>query len=143
MEIRQITPQYAVSPQIDASDLPALAQAGITRVICNRPDSENPQSRQHAAMQDAAQTAGVEYVYHPLTHTTMSPENVAKQQELAAAAPGPVLAYCASGTRSSVAWALSRTGAQDVDEILGATRAAGYDLEGLRPALNAMHKNGS
>ena len=68
----------------------------------------------------------------------MTPENIARQAELVAAAPGPVLAYCASGTRCSVIWALGQAGQQPVDDILGATARAGYDLSGLRPTLEAL-----
>lgn len=137
MDIRPITPTYAVSPQIDPSDLPAIAEAGFKAVICNRPDAENPPSLQIAAMAAAAEAAGLAFHAVPLTHQTMTPDNVALQSEIAAQAEGPVLAYCASGTRSSVVWALSQRGAQSADAILEQTAKAGYDLSGLRGALEA------
>ncbi|MDO9527336.1 MAG: sulfur transferase domain-containing protein, partial [Gemmobacter sp.] len=37
MDIRALTPDYAVSPQISPSDLPAIKAAGYSTVICNRP----------------------------------------------------------------------------------------------------------
>ena len=107
MDIRQITPDYFVSPQIDPADLPAIAEAGFTRVICNRPDAENPPSHQ-------------------------------AQMGFVVDAPGKVLAYCASGTRCTVIWALGQAGTQSVDDILETARKGGYDLEGLRPTLTAM-----
>jgi len=58
--------------------------------------------------------------------------------ELIASTAGPVLAYCASGTRSTVIWALGQTGKMAVDDILATARAAGYDLQSLRPALEAQ-----
>ena len=42
MDIRQITPTYFVAPQLDPADMAANAAAGITTVICNRPDEEVP-----------------------------------------------------------------------------------------------------
>ncbi|MBY6091569.1 protein tyrosine phosphatase family protein [Pseudooceanicola sp. 502str34] len=136
MEPRHITPRYSVSPQILPEDLPAIKAAGFTRVICNRPDAENPPELQAAAMAEAAQAAGLDFVVLPLTHQTMTPENIAKQEALVAEAEGPVLAYCASGTRCSVIWSLGQA-AQGVpaDEILTATAKAGYDLSQLRPRL--------
>lgn len=138
MDIRKITDQYHVSPQIDPADLAGIAAAGYERVICNRPDAEVPPSHQSAAMAEAAQQAGISFEVLPLTHDTMTPNNIARQSELVAEATGPVLAYCASGTRCSVVWALSQAGTQSADEILSQTAAAGYDLSGLRPRLEQL-----
>ena len=135
MDIRPITPTYAVSAQIDPRELPSIAAAGYKTVICNRPDAENPAPLQSAAMAEAAKQAGITFKVLPLTHQTMTPENVAKQFEIVAEADTPVLAYCASGTRCSVIWALSQAGLQSADAILEQTAKAGYDLSGLRGAL--------
>ncbi|SER00246.1 TIGR01244 family sulfur transferase [Thalassovita taeanensis] len=135
MDIRQITPRYSVSPQISAEDLPAIKAAGFARVICNRPDEEVPASHQAAAIAAAAQDAGLDFVILPLTHQTMTPERVAQQSGAIDTADGPVLAYCASGTRCSVIWALSQAGHRSADEILSMTAAAGYMLDQLRPRL--------
>jgi uncharacterized protein (TIGR01244 family) len=140
MDKRKISPTYFVAPQIDAADVAALVKSGFTRVICNRPDAEVPASHQHDAMAQAAKTAGLEFVYHPLTHTTMTPENIAKQRELAETATGPVLAYCASGTRCSIVWALGQADTLSVDEIIAATQAAGYDLANMRQTLEAISR---
>ena len=138
MELRQITDTYHVSPQIDPEDAPALAEAGVSLVICNRPDAEVPPSHQAAEVEKAVRAAGMEFAALPLTHQTMTPENVARQADLVESAEGKVLAYCASGTRCSVVWALGQAGARPTDEILAATARAGYMLDGLRPTLDAM-----
>jgi uncharacterized protein (TIGR01244 family) len=138
MDIRPLTPTYAVSPQISPEDLPLIAEAGFSTVICNRPDAENPPEWQAAAMAEAAAAAGLQFHNLPLTHQTMTPENVARQRDLIDAASGPVLAYCASGTRSSVIWSLGQAGHLSTDQILAATAQAGYQLDQLRPALDAM-----
>jgi len=141
MDIRPLTPHYAVSPQISPEDLPLIAEAGFSAVICNRPDAENPPEWHAAAMAEAAQAAGLQFHNLPLTHQTMTPENVARQRDLIDATTGPVLAYCASGTRSSVIWSLGQAGHLSTDEILAATAQAGYQLDQLRPALDAMAAN--
>lgn len=137
MDFRQITDRYFVSPQLDPADMAAVAEAGFTTVICNRPDPEVPATHQAAAMRQAAEAAGLAFHVLPLTHQTFTPENVGRQREIADAADGRVLAYCASGTRSTIAWALGQAGERDVEEILSAARAGGYDLSGIRPALEA------
>lgn len=135
MDIRQITPRYSVSPQINPEDFAAIKAAGFTKVICNRPDVENPPSHQADAMAAAAAAAGIQFEVLELTHQTMTPDNVLKQFEMVDAADGPVLAYCASGTRCTVIWALSQAGKASADEILGTAAQAGYMLEQLRPHL--------
>lgn len=138
MDIRQITPRYAVAPQINPEDIGAIAAAGFTTIICNRPDAEVPPSHQADAMAEAAAQAGVAFHRLPLTHQTMTPERITTQREIIAASEGPVLAYCASGTRSSVAWSLGQAGLMPVADILQATTQAGYDLSGLQPQLVAL-----
>ncbi|WP_050603268.1 TIGR01244 family sulfur transferase [Ruegeria sp. 6PALISEP08] len=138
MEIRPITPRYAVSPQITVEDVPAIAAAGFVKVICNRPNVEVPSIMQSDAIGDAVRAAGMEYEVLELTHQTMSPENVKRQRDMAESCSGPVLAYCASGTRCSVVWALGQCDHMSPDDILSATTDAGYQLEGLRPALEQL-----
>ena len=133
MDIRRITPDYAVSPQIEPEDLPEIAAQGFRTVICNRPDSENPAELSSEVMRIAAEAAGLRFVDNPVTHPTMTTERIARQAE--ALGEGPVLAYCASGTRSSVLWSLAQAGRRPTDEIIAATGRAGYDLSGLRPRL--------
>ncbi|MBK0329132.1 TIGR01244 family phosphatase [Rhodobacteraceae bacterium F11138] len=141
MEMRPLSPRYSVSPQISAEDISAIAQAGISLVVCNRPDQEVPPSHQSKAIADAVRAAGMRFEFLPLTHQTMTPENVALQHELIEDAEGPVLAYCASGTRSSVVWALGEAKTRSPDEILADTAAAGYQLDGLRPTLEQLSRS--
>ncbi len=138
MEIRPITPRYAVSPQITVEDVPAIAEAGFVKVICNRPNAEVPANMQSDAIGEAVRAAGLEYEVLELTHQTMTPENVALQRQLAESCGGPVLAYCASGTRCSVIWALGQCDRMSTDDILDATTKAGYALENLRPTLDQI-----
>lgn len=138
MDMRQITPTYFVSPQIEPGEMADIAAAGVTRIIDNRPDAEVPPPLQADAVEAAAQAAGIEFVRLPLTHQTMTPDNVAAHRDAIDGASGAVLAYCASGTRSTVVWALGQAQAMETDEILGKARAAGYQLDGLRPTLEAM-----
>lgn len=141
MDPKQLTPRYHVSPQISAEDIPAIAASGYTRIICNRPDAENPPSHQAAAIGAAAEAAGLSFHVLELTHQTMTPDNVARQRDLIDGADGPVLAYCATGTRCSVIWALGQTSQMKVDDILTATQNAGYQLDGLRPTLEQLSQS--
>ncbi|WP_439155141.1 TIGR01244 family sulfur transferase [Yoonia sp.] len=142
MDIRQITPNYAVSSQIDPSDISAIAAAGFTTIICNRPDTEVPPSHQSAVMAEAASDAGLTFVEIPVTHQGLNMQMIDAQKQAITDSTGPVLAYCASGTRSSIVWSLASAGTMPTDDIIAATAAAGYALGGMRSQLDALAANG-
>ncbi|QYK39993.1 MAG: TIGR01244 family phosphatase [Paracoccaceae bacterium] len=138
MDIRQITPDYAVSPQIAPEDLPAIAAQGFTTVIDNRPDGEIPPDWHTAAMRAAAEAAGLTFVANPVIGGALTMANVTAQAAAIAAASGPVLAYCASGNRSSIVWALAHAGKLPTDDLIGLPARHGYQLEGLRAQIDAL-----
>ncbi|TGD66035.1 TIGR01244 family phosphatase [Tabrizicola sp. WMC-M-20] len=140
MDIRPLTPDYAVAPQIDPQDFAAIKAAGYTRVINNRPDAEIPPSHHASAMQAAAEAAGLEFVVNPVIGGALTMANVTAQAEAIATATGPVLAYCASGNRSSICWALAKAGDMPADDLIGIPARHGYSLEGLRPQIEALAK---
>ncbi len=140
MDIRHITPDYAVTPQIAVEDMPAIAEAGFKAIICNRPDAEVPPSHHAAAIAAAAKAAGLDFTDNPVTHQGLNMDMVSTQMDAAKAASGPVLAYCASGTRSSIVWSLGQAGQMPTDDIINATAKAGYDLGGMRGQLDALAK---
>ena len=133
--MRQVSDRYFVSPQISPEDMPAIKAAGVKTIINNRPDVEIPPSHHGPEIEAAAKDAGLDIVHLPLTHQTMTPENIARHKAIIENAAGPVLAYCASGTRSTIVWALGQAGDMSADDILKACRDAGYDLDQLRGAL--------
>jgi len=138
MDIRPLSPAYAVSPQIGVEHIPAIAAAGYRTILCNRPDAEVPAPLQAAAIQAATEAAGLRFVLNPVTHQTLNMDMVALQNAAMAASDGPVLAYCASGTRSSIVWSLGQAGKMATDDIIAATTRAGYDLQGMRGQLDTL-----
>ena len=87
----------SVSPQLQPADMATLAEQGITTVICNRPDAENPPPLQAAAMQAAAEAAGLEFVFNPVTGGMLTESNVDEQADAIAGSEGPVVAYLRLG----------------------------------------------
>ncbi len=139
MSIICIDKNYHVSPQIEPDQISDIADKGFVRVICNRPDLEVPPSLRSSIMADLAIKAKIEFHTLELTHETMTPENILKQRKIFTDANGPVLAYCASGTRCSVIWALGEaiTGT-NINYILEKTLAAGYNLSGLEVSMRNL-----
>ena len=136
---RKIVEGIYASPQIGLPDV-ALAQAmGITLIVNNRPEGEEPGQVPGADIEAAATAAGIAYVAIPVTHAGFSEPQVRAMAEALEAADGPVLAYCRSGTRSTLLWALAEasTGAQP-DDLAEAAAQAGYDLTPVRPLLDML-----
>ena len=134
-----IDKNYYVSPQIEPHQISEIADKGFVKIICNRPDLEVPPSYGSSVMADLAAKEKIEFHILELTHQTMTPENILKQRAMFIDANGPVLAYCASGTRCSVIWALGEaiTGT-NVNYILEKTLAAGYNLSGLEASMRNL-----
>lgn len=138
MDIRALTPAYAVAPQIEPDDFPAIAAAGYTTVINNRPCAEIPPSHRNDVMKAAALDAGLAFVTLPVTHMTLTPETVSAQRAAYEQSQGPVLAYCASGTRSTIVWALGQAGKMETDDIIKAAAEQGYDLSQMRGQFDRL-----
>jgi uncharacterized protein (TIGR01244 family) len=137
LDIRVLTEDYAVSPQIAPEDMAAIRDLGYTTVICNRPDLENPPAYHTAVMAAAAEAAGLSFVENPFA-AGLDLGIIDRQRAAIDAATGPVLAYCRSGTRSATVWALAEAGRRPTDAILDATASAGYALDGLRPQIDGL-----
>lgn len=138
MDLRPLSDDHSVAPQLAPGDMATLAAMGVRLVICNRPDAENPPELQAAAMQVAAESAGLEFVFNPVNGAAMTLDNIEEQAEAMAGADGAVVAYCASGMRCAVVWALAQAGQIPTDTILEACTKAGYALNGMRPQIDAM-----
>jgi len=138
MDIRAITPDYAVSPQIEPGDLVAIKAAGYVTVIDNRPDGEIPPHLQTEEMRRAAEALGLVFVANPIVGGALTMQNVTAQDAAIAGSNGPVFAYCASGNRSSIVWALANAGRRPTDDLVGLPARFGYQLEHLRPQIETL-----
>ena len=133
-----IDDQISVSPQINLADVATAATQGIKRLINNRPDGEAPDQPSSAEMAMAAAAAGLDYRYIPVTHAGFSLDQVNAMQD-ALTDGQPVLAFCRSGTRSTLLWALAQaaTGA-DADAVAEKARGAGYDISPVRGIMDHL-----
>ena len=99
--VQQISPDVCVAPQLEPAAMAWAAQNGFKSVINNRPDFEGgPDQPTHAVMEAAAQAAGLQYAFLPVSGAYQSPEEIARFAELLKALPKPILAFCRSGARS-------------------------------------------
>jgi uncharacterized protein (TIGR01244 family) len=133
---RQISDRVYASPQIGVDEIAEARGLGITMIINNRPEGESDDQTPGAQIADAAEAAGMEYVEIPVTHAGFAQNQVDAMAEALDRSAGPVLAYCRSGTRSTLLWALARAKAGDNPEHLAQqAAAAGYDLSPVRQIM--------
>ena len=138
-QLRRIDETISVAAQIAPEDISLFAEQGFALVINNRPDDEEAGQPSSAAIRAAAEAAGLDYVAIPTVMGGMSSQQVEAMAKALADAPGPVLAYCRSGTRSCNLWALAEASRGGDPAALTAKAAgAGYDISGIRPLLDAL-----
>ena len=138
MDIKRLTDNFAVSPQIEPGDIAEIVAEGFQSVICNRPDAEVGTDLSAATIRSAVESAGLQWRENVIIGGAMTLENIDLQGQLENELPGPVLAYCRSGTRSATAWSLSRAGSEETDDIIATAAKGGYDLSPLRGQIEAM-----
>ncbi len=136
MDLRKITDGYSVSPQIEVADVSAIAAQGFRTIMCNRPDGEEIGQCDVALIEAEARAAGLEFCWLPVTSAGVSPETLEGFRTALDTMPGPVLAYCRSGTRCTMLWTLNAFGTVPTQEIVAATSAAGYDMSGVLAQLS-------
>jgi sulfide:quinone oxidoreductase len=136
---RWVTPAFAVTGQIRPADIPGVTAAGFRSLVNNRPDGEDLNQPGDGEIKAAAEAAGLAYRSVQFAGNP-PPGAVAAMAETLEEAPAPVLAYCRSGRRSIMAWAMAQalSGARRPDEVIALAAKAGYDLEGARRALEML-----
>jgi len=133
-DFRKVTDDFSVAPQIAPGDIAEAARLGFVLVINNRPDDEQPGQPSSEVMEAEARKAGIAYAHVPVRGMPTQ-DQIDQEQTLIERAPGPVLAFCRSGTRSIVTWAVGQcqSGLRDAPTLIELGSAAGYDLSGVVP----------
>ncbi len=140
MELHKITDGLFVSGQIDAAVIPFLAAEGIRAIVCNRPDGEAPGQPSFESVEQAAAAHGIKAVYQPVQSNAIGDPDIAAFGKALEELPGPVFAYCRSGTRCTVLWSLSQAGKLPIQVILLKAMRAGYDMSPIVPRLEKMQR---
>jgi len=131
VNIKSLTSRLSVSAQITAADLADIKEQGFRSIICNRPDGEGADQPTFDEIAQAAKKMGLEARYIPITAGRVSDEEAAEFGNSLDELAGPTLAYCRSGTRSTMLWSLSRSKTRNMSDILTRAKGAGYDMGGV------------
>ncbi len=136
---RRLTDSILASPQISRDDLAEAKALGVALVINNRPEGESDDQVPGSEIEAAARALGMDYIAIPVTHAGFSGPQVEAMAAALAKSEGKVLAYCRSGTRSTLLWALAQASAgADLEEVTAQAAAAGYDVTPVRPLMDML-----
>lgn len=136
---RKLTDSLFASPQIGLAEVAEAKAMGIGLIVNNRPEGESDDQTPGGEIEAAAKAAGIAYVAIPVTHAGFSEGQVKAMAQALQEAKGPVLAYCRSGTRSTLLWALAEASRGADPEALAASAAqAGYDLTPVRALVDML-----
>ena len=126
--IRQLDDTVMVSGQVAPHEVAGLAEQGITILVNNRPDGEEPGQPLAGDIEEAAAAAGIDYRFVPIIRG-IGPADVEEMQKaLREAEGGKLLAFCRTGTRSAFACALAhRDEGMPSPEVEQRLIGAGFD----------------
>ncbi|MEO7654881.1 MAG: TIGR01244 family sulfur transferase [Sphingomicrobium sp.] len=124
----QLDDKSLISGQIAAADVVALAAAGVTMIVNNRPDHEDSGQPLGSEIEAAAASAGIAYRHVPIIRGIGPGDVEAMREAMTAAGDGKMLAFCRSGQRSALACALAqREQGVEREEVERRLKAAGFD----------------
>ncbi|EKO3574727.1 MULTISPECIES: TIGR01244 family sulfur transferase [Vibrio] len=126
-----LTPQLTVAPQIEPSDIEQIAGLGFKSVINNRPDGEESGQPLNQVIEQHADQLGLVYVHLPVVGGQISEAQIHQFGELLQTLPQPILAFCRTGTRSSMLWSLASQDSAMFSERLQVATKQGFKLDGL------------
>jgi uncharacterized protein (TIGR01244 family) len=135
--LMELAPGLAAAGALSAADIDALAAYGVKTIINNRPDGEDPGQLPADDARRLCETHGVAYHHIPFVGPTLNPAHIDAFAAALKSAPGPVVAHCRSGTRSTLIWALTRLReGEDPAALVALGARNGVDISAL-PALAA------
>lgn len=105
--ITPLSDQYHVCPQIEPHDVADIAARGYAALVCMRPDGESPGQPSWERVAAQAHRYGLAFHFIPARSGQVTPEQALQLREVLEQAGGPVLSYCASGNRCTLAWRMA------------------------------------
>ena len=127
--IRQLDDKTLVAGQISPEEVPELRSHGVTMIVNNRPDGEDADQPLAADIEEAAAQAGIAYRHVPIRRGIGPADVECMQDAIRECGDGKMLAFCRSGHRSALVWAVAR--AEDGvprEELEQSASKAGVDL---------------
>jgi uncharacterized protein (TIGR01244 family) len=118
-----------VAGQIRPEDVPALKELGVTMIVNNRPDYEDVGQPEGDDIEAAAKAAGIDYRHVPIARGLGPSDIEAMREAMHAVGDGKLFAFCRSGNRSTLAWAVAKSeDGVPSEDLRRQANDAGFDL---------------
>lgn len=134
--MKELPGDVFVTGQLLSAQMQALTEQGVMSFINNRPDMEAPLQPLSDDLEKIAQELGVDYHHIPMSGG-LTPGLIEASENAYANLPRPIVAFCASGMRSTALWAFAHVNKMGIDDVMKAMSDAGYNLEQIRVPLEA------
>ncbi len=127
--LRQLDDKTLIAGQIRPDEVAALKRHDVAMIVNNRPDGEEPGQPLGADIEQAATAAGIDYRFIPIFRGIGPADADALQDAMRECGDGKMLAFCRSGTRSGLLWAVAKSEeGMAREEIEQCAARAGLDL---------------
>ncbi len=138
-DFRTLSASVLASPQLTLADVTAARTMGVGLIVNNRPEGEAEDQTPGPAIEAAARAAGIDYLAIPISPGSFDEAQVRAMVAALERADGKVLAYCRTGTRSTLLWALAQAAnGEPLEAIAAAAATAGYDVSPILPAMAGL-----
>jgi sulfide:quinone oxidoreductase len=144
LELYEVSEEVALAGQIGPDAIPFIAEQGFRGIICSRFDGEEEGQPDFPSVERAAAAHGIKTAYMPVLQPPLpiSNEEAFTFGDILETLPKPVLAYCRTGSRVAILWALSEARRRPFKEVVLAAMGAGYDLTSLTSRFQQLYKPG-
>ena len=139
MKSKMLTPDLSVMPQVSEADIAELSRCGFRSIISNRPEGESPDQPEWSAIAAAAHRHGMAARHIPVVASQIDDEDIAAFAAALRDLPTPIAAFCRTGTRAALLWALANEVSLTADERLRIAAAQGFDLAPFRARIEQLH----
>ncbi len=127
---------------MQAKDIAQLKQEKFECVLCNRPDNEEQDQPSVEMIKSECLANGIEFLHLPISPGDFNLEVIMETEKVLKTAK-KTLAYCRTGTRSTMLWAFAKTKDLEVDEVLKITDHSGYNFQHLKELLETYKSTSS
>ena len=126
---RQLDEKTLVNGQISPDDVAELKALGVTLIVNNRPDGEDVGQPESDDIEAAAKAAGIDYRHVPIARGLGPSDIEAMRDAMHSVGDGKLFAFCRSGNRSTLAWAVAKSeDGMSREELDRCANQAGFDL---------------
>ena len=140
--MKRIYKNFYAAHQIQAKDIAQLKQEKFECVLCNRPDNEEQNQPSVEVIKRECLANGIEFLHLPISPGDFNLEVIMETEKVLMTAK-KTLAYCRTGTRSTMLWAFAKTKDLEVDEVLKITDHSGYNFQHLKELLETYKSTSS